>query len=175
MNGKFIIGESGIPDDAGLSKIFILDVIDSQSWISPIYDIDSGSEIIYATKDGVGRIKPIGRYKAVDHAIQEPEGFTVDVLDKAVERMLSAMLLSGDILTVDSEISARRKLDTFDTGCDRILTNDHLSVIPKDTGLAICSPEFLGFMYVWGPRDKLATVWGAFLHNIKHSMVLFKI
>ena len=174
LNNKFIIGKSGIPDDAGLSKLLNFDVLTPQ--YMPIYDCDQNQTIVYATKDGAAHINvQLGRYVAGNNSIHEPEGFSDSVFDKAVEHMLTEILMNMNVPIALYKEEGMANIQRWDLMVSTILTKDKLSAIPDGMGLAITDPEFLGTIYVRGDQDAIATEWGAFIFNIDRAMVLFNI
>jgi hypothetical protein len=174
LNDKFIIGQSGVPDNVKLSKLLNFDVL-TTAW-TPIYDCDQGQIVVYATKDGAEKQNvKLGRYFANTNSIIEPEGFSASVFEKAVDHILTEILTNLSVPVAFSKREAIVNIERWDLRVSSILTRNELSIIPDGMGLAITEPEFLGVIYVRGDTDKIATEWGAFIFNIDRAITLFNI
>jgi hypothetical protein len=143
-----------------------------------IHDSDPNIEVLYATKDGVGsRVTGVkGEYRYHMDYMYELDGIDLESLDRAVGRLFLEAINRG-LRVFGSERAARLVLSglPYDVGYSRSLTQSDLSGIPDGMGLAICYPEYLGYMSLDGNSGEPATRWGAYLRDYRRTMVLFKV
>jgi hypothetical protein len=155
--------------ELGLSSLLLFEEL--PAGVIPVYDIDHKAEVVYATKNGAARVVSNRRY--VGNFIEEDwsnANFSDKqvIFDKAVERMLTEILLNTGVFIEMSEIGAVKFIESQDLKCSRVLTKNDLTAIPDGMALSICSPEYLGRIYA--QRWK----WGAFIFNL-NGIVLFNI
>jgi hypothetical protein len=164
---NFIIGDP-IPSDSNLIRTLYVEIPGGS-----MHEADPNTEVLYATRDGVESVVT-GRHYHMTY-VEEPNGFDIGVVEQAVGRLFLEAIHKG-LHRWCCEMDARRALIQLpnDVGFSRCLTQDDLPGIPDGFKLAICHPEFLGYLCIGGKPGKVATHWGAYLYDFNHTMVLFE-
>lgn len=174
---KFIVGESVVTDEVNLLNTLLFEVFDMrpQPWVQ--YQVDSGVVVVQAREQGVAELiqLPAGQGRHPLHLINEPEGFSLDVVESTLVAMLGAAACGG-LPILDSLNDARKYLTDLpnDQEYSRSLTSDEIPKLPPGLGLAICLPEYLGAVAITGLNGKLATQWGIMLFDFRRTMALYR-